>query len=304
MNISGKKEIHNLKVIYKANSEILEEQKYSSWDKLVNEYYDRIAVSVVPLGKGNNPYYKNENRTYVSASMIKLLILAEFIEQIDNKNIALETKYILKEEDIVGGAGIIQNMPIGTEFEYDTLALYMIMHSDNTATNVLIDILGMDKINEKSKKLGLKDAKLNRKMMYWNGTENYINSKDIEIILKGLFTNSIGSEEMCQKGIEYLLKNVDNDGIVKGLPVGTKIAHKTGDLTKIRHDGGIVYSKNKYIIIVLTKDFEDINDANKLIGNISSIAYNIIEGSNNSQKSLHYSILFGLLMLILQLLNY
>ena len=289
INIAGKKE----------NSEILEENKYSSLDKIVNEYYDQIAVSVVPLGKDNAPYYKNENRTYVSASMIKLLILAEFIEQIDNKVITLETKYKLKEEDIVGGAGIIQNMTIGTEFEYDTLALYMIIYSDNTATNVLIDILGMDKINEKSKKLGLKAAQLNRKMMHWNGTENYINSKDIEIILKGLINNSIGSKKMCQKGIEYLLKNVDNDAIVQGLPVGTKIAHKTGDLDKIRHDAGIVYAKNNYIIIVLTKDFENINDANKLIGNISSIAYKIIEDSNNSGKNLNYSILFALLVLIL-----
>ena len=231
--------------------------------------------------------------------MIKLLILAEFIEQIDNKDITLGTKYILKEEDIVGGAGIIQNMTIGTEFEYDTLALYMIIYSDNTATNVLIDILGMDKINEKSKKLGLKAAQLNRKMMHWNGTENYINSKDIEVILKGLINNSIGSKKMCQKGIEYLLKNVDNDAIVQGLPVGTKIAHKTGDLDKIRHDGGIVYAKNNYIIIVLTKDFENINDANKLIGNISSIAYKIIEDSNNSGKNLNYSILFALLILII-----
>ena len=192
-------------------------------------------------------------------------------------------------------------MTIGTEFEYDTLALYMIMYSDNTATNVLIDILGMDRINEKSKKMGLKDAQLNRKMMHWNGTENYINSKDIEIILKGLINNSIGSEKMCQKSIEYMLKTIDNDAIAKGLPRGTKYAHKTGDLTKIRHDGGIVYDKMKYIIIILTKDFEDIDDADKLMANISYIAYNIIENrnNNNSQIYLNYIILLVLIVLIL-----
>ena len=300
ISVLGKEEINNLKVTYKLNSAILE-NKYSPLDKIVNENSDKIAVSVVPLENDDTPYYKNENRKYVSASMIKLLILAEFIDQIDKNKITLETKYILKEEDIVKGAGIIQFMEIGTELSYDTLALYMIMHSDNIATNVLIDILGKDRINEKSKELGLKDAQLNRKMMYWDGTENYINSKDIEIILKGLLNNSIGSEKMCQKGIEYLLKNVDNDGIVQGLPNGTKFAHKTGDLDRIRHDGGIVYGKKKYIIIVLTKDFEDTKDANKLMGEISSIAYNIMENNDysNSQNYLNYISLFAFMLLFL-----
>ena len=215
--------------------------------------------------------------------MIKLLILVEFIEQIDNKEITLETKYVLKKEDLVGGSGIIKNMKIGTEFTYDKLAEYMIMYSDNIATNVLIDILGKDRINEKSTKLELKDAHLNRKMMKWNGTENYINSKDIEIILKGLVDYSIGSKNICQRALEYLLKNIDNDGIDKGLPKGVKYAHKTGDLTKIRHDGGIVFGKTKYIIIILTKDFEDTKDANKLMTDISSIAYNIIENNNDTK---------------------
>ena len=270
---------------YNLNSEILKENKYSSLDKIVNEYNDKISIIIFPLEKDDSsPYYKNENRKYVSASMIKLLILVEFIEQIDKKEITLETKYILKKEDLVGGAGIIKNMKIGTEFTYDTLAEYMIMHSDNIATNVLIDILGMDRINRKSKKLELKDARLNRKMMKWNGIENYINSKDIEIILKGLVSNSIGSKNMCQRALEYLLKTIDNDGISQGLPNGVKYAHKTGDLTKIRHDGGIVFGKTKYVIIILTKDFEDTKDANKLMREISSIAYNIIENNNNCKS--------------------
>ena len=76
INMSGKQERYNLKVINKSTSEILEENKYSSLDKIVNENIDKIAVSIVPLRNGDAPYYKNENRKYVSASMIKLLILA------------------------------------------------------------------------------------------------------------------------------------------------------------------------------------------------------------------------------------
>ena len=62
----------------------------------------------------------------------------------------------------------------------------MIKYSDNIATNVLIDILGMDNINKKSQKLGLKATKLNRKMIK-EGEQNYMSWEDIEVILKGIF---------------------------------------------------------------------------------------------------------------------
>ena len=97
--------------------------------------------------------------------MINLLILCEFIAQIDKKNIYLESNHTYKEEDKVGGAGEIQKMPFGINFTYDTLEGYMIKYSDNIATNALIDILGMDNINKKSQELGLKATKLNRKMI-------------------------------------------------------------------------------------------------------------------------------------------
>ncbi len=97
--------------------------------------------------------------------MINLLILCEFIAQIDKKNIYLESNHTYKEEDKVDGAGEIKKMPFGINFTYDTLEGYMIKYSDNIATNALIDILGMDNINKKSQELGLKATKLNRKML-------------------------------------------------------------------------------------------------------------------------------------------
>ena len=65
-----------------------------------------------------------------------------------------------------------------------------IEYSDNNATNVLIDILGKDNINNKSQELGLNETRLNRKMMHWDGTENYINAEDTEFILKGLLLST------------------------------------------------------------------------------------------------------------------
>ena len=277
----------------------IEETDYSSLKPIIEKYKDQIAVSVVPLESHHTSFYFNKSEAFVSASMIKLLILCEFIDQIDNKNISLETNYTYKKEDYVGGAGEIQKMPFGTNFTYDTLALYMIKYSDNIATNVLIDVLGMENINKKSKELGLKSTVLNRKMMK-NGTENYMNTADIEIILKGILYKTVGSESMCERAMNYLLENDDNDAIVRGLPKGTIFAHKTGSLTKIRHDGGIVFSGIKYIIIILTKGFALENDANYLMGNISSVVYEIMESQykiTNNNNIMKYS-LIALIILI------
>ena len=268
-NISSKDNLIKIEENY------LKETNYSSLVEYIQNYTDQIAISVVPLENNHTSFYLNKSEVFVSASMIKLLILCEFIGQIDKKNIFLDQNYTYKEEDKVGGAGEIQKMPFGTIFNYDTLARYMIKYSDNIATNVLIDILGMDNINNRSQILGLKATELNRKMMK-EGEQNYMSAEDIEIILKGILYKTLGSKDMCERGMEYMLENDDIDAIVRGLPNGTVFAHKTGSLDKIRHDGGIFFIENKYIIIILTKGFLLEDDANYLMGNISSIVYDIM----------------------------
>ena len=272
--------------IFGRDDEILNNQIkdniYSDLEKIISNYTNQIAITAVSLDKEKTPFYLNEKKAFVSASMIKLLILCEFIDQVDNKNISLTNIYTYRKEDYVEGSGIIQNMTFGTNFSYDTLALYMIEYSDNIATNVLIDILGKDNINNKSQELGLNETRLNRKMMHWDGTENYINAEDTEFILKGLLYNKIGSVEMCERAIQYLLSNKDFDSIMRGLPKDVKCAHKSGSLDlPVRHDGGIVYAENKYIIIILTKNFTNVTDANYLMGNISEIVYNILGKENH-----------------------
>ena len=287
------------------------ETDYSRLKEIINNYTDQLAVSVVPFQNDHTPFYFNKSVAFVSASMIKLLILCEFIDQIDNKNITLDMNYTYKEEDKVGGAGVIQTMEFGTNFTYDNLALYMIKYSDNIATNVLIDLLGMDNINQKSKELNLNETVFNRKMMNQTDKENYMSAEDIEFILKGIYFKSkeIGSSDMCDRAMTYLKENDDNDAIVRGLPKGTIFAHKSGSLynKKIRHDGGIVLSSNKYIIIILTTGFPKEENADELMGNISSIAYEIINNDNNDEKpnnNQHFDkySLFSIFMILLILI--
>ena len=89
-------QINNIACKYENN---LKKTDYSNLENIIENYKDQISVSVVPLENEHSPFYFNKSGVFVSASMIKLLILAEFIEQIDKKEITLETKYILKEEN-------------------------------------------------------------------------------------------------------------------------------------------------------------------------------------------------------------
>lgn len=268
--------ISSLVILFLLSSTISKKNyRYELIDTIVQPFLDKLSVIVVPLDN-TEAYKKNSDVSFVSASMIKLLILLKFFEDVENNKISLYDFYSLRKEDIVGGAGILQNLPVGTKIANEELCLYMIMYSDNTATNVLIDKLGMDNINKKAKDLGLKKTELNRKMMEWKGIENYICSDDIEFILKGIYNQNIAKKESCEKMMGMLLKNTDWAGIGKGLPEGIRYAHKTGTLEKINHDGGIVFSDKKYIINVLTKDM-GYGDAMTLLQEISKVTYKVIQ---------------------------
>lgn len=246
---------------------------------IVADYGDDVAVAVVPLD-GSLGFNINGGEKFVSASMIKLLILAEFMDEVDAGKLDSESVYTRDANDVVGGTGVIQNEASGTTYSYDDLTRHMIMYSDNTATNVLIDLMGMDSINEEAAELSLDKTDLQRKMMDLNsGVENHISANDAAEILVGIANKSIASKKLCEKAESYLLKQTDSAGIVQGLPDGVEFGHKTGDLNTIRHDGGIVYAEDPYVIVVLT----DIgaSSANSLMSEVSDAVYRNLEGEGN-----------------------
>lgn len=250
-------------------------QAYSEVDQIVSEYDDSVAVSVIPLD-GSPGFSINGEKSFVSASMIKLLILADYLQSVEQGAIDPDGIYTRTAKDVVGGTGVIQNEASGTVYSYDDLARHMIMYSDNTATNVLIDMLGMDSINKEAVSLGLGGTDLNRKMMELNsGVENHISADDAAFILVSIANHTLASKNLSEKAESYLLKQTDSEGIARGLPAGVEFGHKTGSLDFIRHDGGIVYSQYPYVIVVLTE--LDATSANSLMSKISNTVYKILE---------------------------
>ena len=237
---------------------------------------DNVSATVITLD-GNINVNTNGNEPFACASMIKLLVLAEFMDEVDSGMLSLNELYELKSSDIVGGTGIIGNSGAGASYTMDELALYMIYKSDNTATNALINRMGMNKINAKAKELGLTATELNRYMMDLDsGIENYMSSNDAANILLGIANKTIASSTMCDRAIGYLEAQSDNEGLAEGLPVGIRFAHKTGSLNSGRHDGGIVYASAPYVIVMFTNGAAS---PNSLMANTSQEVFSILQNT-------------------------
>lgn len=214
----------------------------------------QVAVSVVDLASSDRDGHLADE-PMVSASMIKLAIAYTFLEQVAAGVYSLDDYYTLQASDIVGGTGSLGSFGAGAQVTYGQLVNKMISESDNTATNILIDAVGMNAVNSTAQKLELSATQLNRYMMdseaMANGVENYTSANDVAALLQmayeGLFVNPECSAVM----MEALEQQQDYGGIQGGLPAGVTFAHKTGTLGTVRHDGGIVECEHPFVLVTL-----------------------------------------------------
>ena len=208
---------------------------------------------------GKQSFIYNDKQ-FRSASMIKVFILAKAMEAINEGKLNEDQIIILNEADKVGGAGSLIGYPDGAELTISELLRLMIIQSDNTATNIIIDVLGMDEINEYIKREGYTQSVLNRKMMdpspIQDNKRNYTSAKDLGIFFAKLYKHQCVNPYLDNKMIDLLVEQMDKDCFPEALPE-RKIAHKTGELMELYHDGGIIYSpKHNYVLCILTDNIQ------------------------------------------------
>lgn len=197
----------------------------------------------------------NETELFPAASVIKLFILQELFRRVDCCQLQMETKITLQDANKVGGFGILKEMRAGLELSCGELATLMIVLSDNVATNILIDVLGIDEINAANRRRGFTQTCLQRKMMdqaaKQRGLDNFTSPLDVMKLLTELETGEHLSARSRRQFIDILLKQQCNNKLPALLPPTTLLAHKTGDLPQVEHDAGILYSCNGPVIIVV-----------------------------------------------------
>lgn len=259
-------------------------EKYTEWKKEINEIIPQVegevCINFYDLDK-NNGFSINGDKKVLSASMIKLLILAELMKKISENKFSLSDTIMIEDFMKIGGDGVLKELNSGHHFTLKELATLMIIVSDNQATNVLIDFLGMENINQLGRELGLKETFLGRKMMDTearkNGYDNYTCADDISLLLKLIYQEKLINKKASQLMLDILLRQQQRERLQRYLPSDIKIAHKCGDLDNLENDGGIIWLGDKtYILVILTNGMSNLQ-CKQTIGKISKFIFGKME---------------------------
>ena len=259
-------------------------EKYTEWkkkiEKIISQVEGNVCINFYDLNK-NNGFSVNGDKKVLSASMIKLLILAELMKKIFENKFSLSDTVMMANFMKIGGDGVLKELNTGHHFTLKELATLMIIVSDNQATNILIDFLGMENINQLGRELDLKETFLGRKMMdieaRKKGYDNYTCADDISLHLKLIYQEKLINKEASQLMLDILLRQQQGERLQRYLPSDIKIAHKCGDLDNLENDGGIIWLGGKaYISVILTNGMPNLQ-CKQTIGKISKFVYDKME---------------------------
>lgn len=249
-------------------------------ENLIKESSASISVTFCDLDN-DEKFSINGNKKVPSASMIKLLIMLTLLKKVELKEISLDEKTKLVEDKSVGGSGVLKDLSCDHSFTIKELLTLMIIISDNYATNILIEKIGMDNINKLGKELNLLETSLERIMMDTDaqsrGLDNFTSSEDVFSVLKIIYEKSFLREDLSELALDILLRQQERDRLQRYLPEDLKIANKSGDLDFLENDGGIFFTNSKnYILVVLVNNADSNVIAKDIIGKISLKIYNSV----------------------------
>lgn len=226
-----------------------------------------VALTLVDLATGEKLSIRG-NEQFPSASVIKLPILVELFHQLEHGPLKLSDPLVMLAADQRPGSGILQFFSTPHQLTVGDAATLMIIMSDNSATNLIIDKVGIRNVNARMDSLGLRSTRLHAKVFL--GTATTIDSAatrvwglgvttadDIAEILTRLYRGQLVSDSASRQMVNIMKRNFDELSIPRFL-TGASVAHKSGALNASRHDCGIVYSKaHDYVLCVLTKENQD-----------------------------------------------
>ncbi|WP_209329718.1 serine hydrolase [Lunatimonas salinarum] len=239
---------------------------------------DSVEVSFqigLPGAQSTTAY--QQDKQVPSASIIKVPILIALMEDVQTGKWALSEEIVLKESDRVGGAGELQYQEPGSAYTLEFLAREMIRISDNTATNLLIQSVEMERIQDWLKRNGFRQTQLNRLMMDFDaitaGRQNYTSAEEMVRMLLELFEGKYLDAKGTAFVLELLMDCADRDAIPSQLPDGTAVAHKTGTLDYVRGDAGLFLGEHPLALCVFVEGFSSLEQADEIIGQIARLAF-------------------------------
>ena len=240
-----------------------------------------MGVAIIDLTDGHK-YLLHASDVFPQASSIKICVLAELYRQAQQGKLKLTDLYTVNAADLVQDSDIMGGLTPGvTKITLRDLATMMVAVSDNSATNVLIDRVGMDNVNAFLAAQGLHETKLRRKMMDLKaaseGRENVSTPNEMSSLLQALYRGQILNKEMTGDFFKVLSTHKDS-WIPRELPDDLKIANKPGALEGVRNDSGVIFvEKRPYILCVMTTYLHRERDGEDAISKISLEAWRMFD---------------------------
>ncbi|HEY2456909.1 MAG TPA: serine hydrolase, partial [Candidatus Acidoferrum sp.] len=259
----------------------------------------RIAESHADVGiafrmlDGKSEYFFHADEPFHAASTMKVPVMIELFHQVQEGKLHLDDTITIHNEfhSIVDGSPFKLDPAVDSEAELykadgqlrtvAQLCDLMITVSSNLATNLIIEKLGVENIRNSVQRLhadgmhvlrGVEDQKA-----YDKGLNNTTTARGLQILMTAIAENKAVDASASQQMVEMLERQKFNEGIPAGLPPGTRVAHKTGEITKIHHDAAIVYAPRPFVLVILVRGIEDIKQSSALMADITRTLYEAVE---------------------------
>ena len=249
------------------------------------------AVAFTDMRDRTRQLLINEREEFHAASTMKTPVMIEVFKQAAYEQFSLLDSLAIKNEF----RSIVDQSPYSLSPEVDSenklyerigekasiydLVYDMIIHSSNLATNIIIEKVNAEMVTQSMRSLGAKDIQVLRGVedtkAYEKGMNNTTTAFDLMVIFEKMSAGEIASPEACETMIDILADQRFNEIIPAQLPREVTVAHKTGLISTASHDSGIVIlpDGSKYVLVILSKDWESLESATALMADISKMIY-------------------------------
>lgn len=249
---------------------------------LCENFPGRVGLDICALA-GDERFRLNADESFPAASVIKVPLVMEVFRRAEEGAFSLDDTRKLEEKDRVGGSGALQEMHGGLEVTIRDLARLAIVISDNTASNMLIDLVGMAEVTSFMVKAGMTGSFLGRKFMIDPLSPvnvNYTTAMDMTHCLRKLYHGELLATESSGEIIDTMCRQQFREKIPLLLPPGIEVANKTGEISGVRHDCGIIFvPEAPAALSVLTRDCRDEPAADRVIAETALAVFRYLSGA-------------------------
>jgi len=267
---------------------------------LAKEHKGKVALAVKNLETGES-YYLNADEVMPTASLIKVAVLIDLYQQAQEGKLQLTDRVTLHAGDKVPGSGILtEHFSEGAEFSLRDAARLMIAFSDNTATNLVLDRVGIRSVNDRMKQWGCSETRINAKVYRGSTTSvdpprtrryglGSTTAREMAGLLEELQTSDRLRPVYKQAVLNHLRKNADKDKFKRLLPADVEVIHKDGSTSDTRTDAGLIHTPAGIVAVcVLTTNNKDRrwqsdNAGNLLCARVAKAVYDHFAAAKKSR---------------------